>query len=195
MNASSRDAKHPTVADLPGMTLAQLRELWPTVMGTRRNSRPPPGPRSLLIRELAWTLQARQHHGALPGAIPGGTDGDLDAHTRRLLEAAVRLATSKRSEKRVVMEPSRPRVGPSTLLDRAATSASLPPMTTLVRVFRGVTHEVLVLEGATPERRRFRFRGRAYRSLSAIAREITGGECSGPRFFGLSTRAAKGGEP
>jgi len=36
----------------------------------------------------------------------------------------------------------------------------------------------------------FEYRGRRYRSLSAIAREITGTRWNGPRFFGL--RSAKG---
>ena len=34
----------------------------------------------------------------------------------------------------------------------------------------------------------FRFQGRSYRSLTAIARAITGTNWSGPRFFGLVDR-------
>jgi hypothetical protein len=37
----------------------------------------------------------------------------------------------------------------------------------------------------------FMFEGRPYRSLSMIAREITGSRWSGPVFFGLKDYAAK----
>ena len=53
------------------------------------------------------------------------------------------------------------------------------PGARLIREWQGETHEVLVVDGA------FRWRGRHWRSLSAIAREITGTRWSGPRFFGL----------
>ncbi len=49
----------------------------------------------------------------------------------------------------------------------------------LVREWRGETHDVLVLENG------FEWNGQCWRSLSAIAREITGTPWSGPRFFGL----------
>jgi hypothetical protein len=42
---------------------------------------------------------------------------------------------------------------------------------------------VIVLEDG------FEWNGRTWRSLSVIAREITGVPWSGPRFFGLSERA------
>jgi hypothetical protein len=45
---------------------------------------------------------------------------------------------------------------------------------------------VIVLEAG------FEWRGRQWRSLTAIAREITGARWSGPRFFGL--RAATGND-
>jgi hypothetical protein len=48
-----------------------------------------------------------------------------------------------------------------------------------VREWRGETHTIIVLDGG------FEWRGRHWRSLSAIAREISGGHWSGPRFFGL----------
>ena len=49
----------------------------------------------------------------------------------------------------------------------------------LLRAWNGVTHEILVVEDG------FLWAGRTWRSLSAIAREITGTRWSGPRFFGL----------
>ncbi len=52
----------------------------------------------------------------------------------------------------------------------------------LMREWRGKTHDVLVLEDG------FEWNGERHRSLSAIAREITGTPWSGPRFFGLQPR-------
>lgn len=52
----------------------------------------------------------------------------------------------------------------------------------LVREWRGKTHEVLALENG------FEWRGQRWRSLSAIARAITGTPWSGPRFFGLQSK-------
>jgi hypothetical protein len=49
----------------------------------------------------------------------------------------------------------------------------------LVRSWHGRTISVLVGEGG------FMFEDRTYRSLSRIAREVTGAAWSGPRFFGL----------
>ena len=55
----------------------------------------------------------------------------------------------------------------------------LTPGTRLVREWNGRTHHVDVIAGG------FVWNGTRHRSLSAIAREITGVRWSGPRFFGL----------
>jgi hypothetical protein len=52
----------------------------------------------------------------------------------------------------------------------------------LVREWNGRTHTVTVEEEG------FTYAGRNYRSLTAIAREITGARWSGPRFFGLTSK-------
>jgi len=57
--------------------------------------------------------------------------------------------------------------------------ARLRPGARLVREWHGETHTIIVLDDG------FEWRGRHWRSLSAIAREISGGHWSGPRFFGL----------
>jgi hypothetical protein len=51
--------------------------------------------------------------------------------------------------------------------------------TRLVRDWNGERHEVLVARDG------FDLRGRRYRSLSAVAKVITGAHRSGPAFFGL----------
>jgi len=59
----------------------------------------------------------------------------------------------------------------------------LKPGTRLVRRWHGRVFQVLVLEEG------FQFEDRHYRSLTPIAREITGVAWSGPRFFGLKGKA------
>jgi hypothetical protein len=62
----------------------------------------------------------------------------------------------------------------------------LQPGARLVRTWQGRTHSVTVCENG------FDYDGRRYRSLSQVAREITGTQWSGPRFFGLrSAKSAK----
>ena len=61
---------------------------------------------------------------------------------------------------------------------------SLKPGARLLRAWEGVTHEVLVVEEG------FLWGGKTWRSLSVIAREITGTRWSGPRFFGLTMASA-----
>lgn len=71
-------------------------------------------------------------------------------------------------------------------LDKQADSR-LVPGTTLVREFNGIAHRVTVLPDG-----RFEWQGRPYKSLSGVARAITGTPWSGPVFFGLKTTARKG---
>ena len=58
--------------------------------------------------------------------------------------------------------------------------SELTPGTTLVREYNGITHRVKVMEDG-----RFDLNGRPFKSLSKVAREITGTIYSGPVFFGL----------
>lgn len=68
--------------------------------------------------------------------------------------------------------------------------ASRPPVlpirlsegTRLIREWNGRTIEVMVREDG------FEWEGRSYRSLSQIAREVTGAHWSGPRFFAMRPR-------
>lgn len=61
---------------------------------------------------------------------------------------------------------------------------SFKPGTRFVREWHGVTHTVVILTDGVE------WRGQRYRSLSVVAREITGAHWSGPRFFGLKAGAA-----
>ena|ERR1700730_3866994 len=55
--------------------------------------------------------------------------------------------------------------------------------TLLIREWRGVSHRVIVLDNDVV------YRKRHYKSLSEVARAITGARWSGPLFFGLRRRA------
>lgn len=55
------------------------------------------------------------------------------------------------------------------------------PGAVLVRTWKDKSHRVTILDDG------FSFEGKTYRSLSQIAREITGARWNGPRFFGLRT--------
>lgn len=56
--------------------------------------------------------------------------------------------------------------------------------TKLIREYQGLEHHVTVTRNG------FEYQGRTFRSLSHIAREVTGTRWSGPLFFGL-TRSGK----
>ena len=66
-----------------------------------------------------------------------------------------------------------------------ARKVSLKPGARIIREWNGETHEVLVVQDG------FLWRDKTWRSLSAIAREMTGTHWSGPRFFGLTGTTTK----
>ena len=66
--------------------------------------------------------------------------------------------------------------------DAARKTVALTPGTRLIREWNGRTIAVEVREEG------FLWDERRYRSLSLIAREVTGAHWSGPRFFGINRR-------
>ena len=62
------------------------------------------------------------------------------------------------------------------------------PGTRLIRQWKGRRYEVTAIQDG------FEYDGRRYRSLSAIAKAITGAHWSGPQFFGLRTPGKDGGQ-
>ena len=89
--------------------------------------------------------------------------GGVKPSTKRLLERLVRNASSGQSLSLAAAPP---------------TSAG----TVLIREWQGITHEVTVLD------RGVLYRKQQYRSLSEVARLITGCRWSGPLFFGLRSQ-------
>lgn len=66
-------------------------------------------------------------------------------------------------------------------------TVKLVPGTVLTREFLDVEYRVTALPDG-----QYEFKGKPYRSLTAIANEITGTRWSGPAFFGLRDVAKKG---
>jgi hypothetical protein len=88
--------------------------------------------------------------------------GGLTAATKRKLRV---LARAHQRKKRAAQLP--------------AASTNLRPGTVISKQWRGAQHVVTVLVDG------FQHQGKAYASLSQLAREITGTRWNGPAFFGL----------
>jgi hypothetical protein len=69
-------------------------------------------------------------------------------------------------------------------LPKLANGPKLSAGSKLIRDWHGVGHSVNVLDDG------FEYDGKHWKSLTAIARHITGTKWSGPRFFGLTAKAA-----
>ncbi len=67
-------------------------------------------------------------------------------------------------------------------LEQTCRAVALTAGTRLIREWNGQTIAVEVTDAG------FVWKDRSYRSLSEIAREVTGAHWSGPRFFGLNRR-------
>jgi hypothetical protein len=93
------------------------------------------------------------------------TYGGPDKQTRRLLDLLADEVEGTLTRKAQIADPRNPVVG-----------------TKLIREWNGVAHTVTVL------REGFDWDGRRYKSLSAVARAITGTRWNGYRFFGLRER-------
>ena len=90
------------------------------------------------------------------------TYGGLPKPVSRLLDALADEIEGKKVRSTVISDPRNPVIG-----------------TRLVREWNDVEHVITVLQGG------FDWQGRRYKSLSAIARDITGTQWNGYRFFGL----------
>ena len=119
---------------------------------------PPHLSRSLVLRLLAYRIQADAF-------------GDLASSTARTLD---RIAAQRQNQP----GKSKPTLESLGLSSRGERNLSLG--TILVREHAGVNHHVIVEEGG------FSWNGTTYRSLSEVARAITGTRWNGRRFFGLS---------
>jgi hypothetical protein len=92
--------------------------------------------------------------------------GGLKPATRRLLASVADDATTRRTT-------------------HVARERKIKPGTTLLREWHGVQHRLTILEDGV------QFGNERYRSLSEVARKITGSRWSGPLFFGLKSAGTK----
>ena len=100
---------------------------------------------------------------------------------RRLLAQSIQEKRLGALPAMVVRELERSiRQGPVT--SPVTSTASISPGARLIREWQGRTIAVLATDDG------FLWEERPYRSLSQIAREVTGAHWSGPRFFGLTRR-------
>jgi hypothetical protein len=150
------------IAELRRLSIGQLRDKYAEMFGELSNTRN----RAWLVKRIAWRLQAL-------------TEGDLSERARQRAadlanDADLRLSAPRPKAVRV----ARPRgVGGA---DRPRPAGTLLPGTTLRRVYKGETLEVTVLADG------FECGGQIYRSLSAVAKAVTGTHTSGSLFFRLN---------
>lgn len=123
---------------------------------------PPAYNRDLIIKRLAYRLQEIAY-GGLPERVLQRLDEVLVENGYD--EYAIPIGGSKRKPK---VAKDHPVIG-----------------TVFVREWRGLRYEVTTLRDG------FEFKGRKYRSLSAIAAAITGAHQSGVAFFGLKPARRK----
>ncbi len=148
------------LAELDRMTVGQLAEKFLELYGTPTRARNKP----YLRKRLGWRIQELAF-GGLPASATKRIEelgDDMPERWRMKQDAKVRAAAQ------VALEPRDSRV---------------PPVgTVLRRIFNGVTHQVTICaEG-------FTYEGERYKTLSAIARHITGTPWNGFLFFGLKKR-------
>ena len=109
-----------------------------------------------LVKRIAWRLQAN-------------AEGDLSERARRRAMELADDADLRLTAPHTVTTPIAPPADPR-----------LPmPNTILARRYRGRTIQVLVLPKG------FEYEGQVYKSLSAVARAVTGTHWNGYHFFGL----------
>lgn len=153
------------VESLADLTVNQLQEKWVEVWGEKCRSRN----KDFLRKRIAWKIQANAYGGL----------------SQRALDRARELADETLLKIRNPAPFGPPSPGCHTTRQRihAPGDPRIPaPGAVLTRDYKGRKLLVAVLEKG------FEFEGRVYRSLSAIAQEVTGSHWNGVHFFGLEGR-------
>jgi hypothetical protein len=160
-------AVYAEIEDLRKMKMGALRAKYREVFGEESRS----SSRQFLFRRVAWRLQAL-------------AEGDLSERARqRALEIADDADFRIRAPEGFFAEPGAE--GTARALGRAGVGKDqrVPcPGTLLTRQFENRRIVVTVLADG------FEYQSQRYRSLSAIAREVTGTRWNGLLFFGLAER-------
>lgn len=155
------------LAALEDLTVKELRERYAAVFGEATSSRH----KDYLIKRIIWRLQAMANGGL----------------SERAKVRAAELANE--ADLRLLPPRERP-VGSSglTTVGKLAVQTNdrpLMPGTVLTRPYKDKTVRVLVMENG------FEYEGKVYRSLSAIAKVVTGSHWNGHLFFGTEKEICK----
>lgn len=149
------------VAALQRMTVGQLREKFAEVFGEETRA----GNKVWLVKRIAWRMQAL-------------IEGDISERAR---QRAAELANDADLRTSAPRPPKSPPVESEHNLSATisiVTDERIPAAgTILMREYKGRTLQVRVLQ------RGFEFEGEIFKSLSAVAKKITGQHCSGFHFF------------
>ena len=152
------------IAVLRQMGVRQLRERYLEVFGEATRA----GNRDFLFKRIIWRIQAL-------------AEGDLSQRARRRAAELARDA-DLRTTAPSVPTPKMDTAGNTEdgLAPRLGDERVPPPGTVLTRVYRGAAHHVTVRDEG------FEYDGEAYRTLSAVAKTITGSHWNGFLFFKLT---------
>jgi hypothetical protein len=157
------------LAALQRLTVPQLRDRYAELFGevARTNNR------VWLVRRLAWRLQAL-------------AEGDLSERARLRAAELANDADLRLNPPRLAPAAAPPERTHTAALESRPDGRLPPPGTVLSRAYKGRTLQVQVLPQG------FAFEDQVYRSLSAVAKAVTGSHCNGFLFFRLN---ADGGAP
>ena len=146
------------------MTVAELREKHRELFGAETRSRHKPQ----LFKRLAWRIQELAYGGLSERAKRRALEieNDLDC---RILPPRKPADGTDRHHRVLPVHTHR-------------TGTPLTPGTIITREYRGIVHQITVLEQG------FGYGGTVFRSLSGVARAITGTHWNGKLFFGLKKR-------
>lgn len=148
------------------MTVKQLRRKFAEVFDDETRS----GNKAWLIKRIAWRMQANAEGGLSERARQRAHELACDADIR-LSPPKMKTATTAATET-------------VTAAIAFSEDTRLPvPGTILVREYKGRSVQVRVLEKG------FEFEGEMYRSLSAVAKTVTGSHVNGFQFFRLQKGA------
>jgi len=156
------------VVALTKLSVPELREKWREIFGEETSQRH----KQYLVKRIAWELQ-RRHFG-----------GELSPEAKaRLHELQEEFRTSPPETWFKGARHNRAPAPASTKGHRTVRSAKAPKAgTVLARDYKGTRITVTVVDGG------FQYAGQVYRSLSAVAKAVTGSHCSGVAFFKASNR-------
>jgi hypothetical protein len=152
------------IAELSGMKTKALRHRYYEVFGEPSKS----GNAAYLRKRIAWRIQSLAEGGLSERARKRAAELACEADIR--LKAPLETVLTKNSAQTISIVPP-------------ARDPRLPkPGTLLSCAFKGRQIMVTALDAG------FSFEGKEYKSLSAIAAEVTGTRWNGFQFFGLQTK-------